>query len=102
MDEFEVKFKAKLWIYEAPAPWYMITVPLKVSSEIKKMFGHLHRGWGSIPVIVGIGETSWKTSIFWEKKGTYILPVKKSVRVKEKITNGDMLEIFLLIQNEGL
>lgn len=102
MDEFEVNFKAKLWIYETPAPWYMITVPINVSSKIKDRFGHLHRGWGSIPVIVSIGETAWKTSIFWEKKGTYILPVKKSVRVKEKITNGDMLEISLLIQNEGL
>lgn len=102
MDEFEVNFKAKLWIYEAPAPWYMITVPINVSSKIKDRFGHLHRGWGSIPVIVSIGETAWKTSIFWEKKGTYLLPIKKSVRVKEKITNGDVLEISILIQNLNL
>lgn len=102
MDEFEVKFKAKLWIYEAPAPWYMITVPLKESSEIKKVFGHLHRGWGSIPVSVQIKGSIWKTSIFWEKKGTYILPVKKEIRVKEKITNGNMLEISLLIQSVGI
>ncbi len=93
MDEFEVKFKAKLWIYEAPAPWYMITVPVNISSKIKDRFGHLHRGWGSIPVIVTIGETAWKTSIFWEKKGTYLLPVKKSARIKEKITNGDMVVV---------
>lgn len=102
MDDFEIKFKANLWIYEGPTPWYMITVPLKESSEIKKMFGHLHRGWGSIPVSVQIGGSIWKTSIFWEKKGTYILPIKKQVRVKEKITNGDVLEISLLIENEGL
>lgn len=93
MDEFEFKFKAMLWIYEAPAPWYMITVPLDDSSKIKDRFGHLHRGWGSIPVIVQIGNTSWKTSIFWEKKGTYLLPIKKSVRVKEKITNRDMVAV---------
>lgn len=97
MKSFEFSFKAKLWIYEAPAPWYMITVPINVSSKIKDRFGHLHRGWGSIPVIVTIGKTNWKTSIFWEKKGTYLLPVKKSVRVKEKISNGDRLEIFLQI-----
>ncbi|EKD87045.1 MAG: hypothetical protein ACD_37C00065G0005 [uncultured bacterium] len=102
MEDFEVKFKAKIWIYEGPTPWYMITVPLNVSTIIKKRFGHLHRGWGSIPVIVGIGESSWKTSIFWEKKGTYLLPIKKQIRVKEKITNGDIVEISLLIQNVGL
>ncbi len=102
MDEFEVKFKARLWIYEAPAPWYMITVPVKESSGIKYRFGHLHRGWGSIPVIVRIGETSWKTSIFWEKKGTYLLPIKKQIRIKEKITNGDLVEISLIIKNVGL
>lgn len=99
MNEFEVKFKARLWIYEAPAPWYMITVPVKESSEIKKKFGHLHRGWGSIPVEVKIGGSIWKTSIFWEKKGTYLLPIKKEIRRAENISSGDLVTLQILIEN---
>ena len=99
MDSWEKTIKARLWIYEAPAPWYMITIPLSVSAEIKKMFGHLHRGWGSIPVTVGIGGSSWKTSIFWEKKGTYLLPIKKEIRKAESLMNGNELTLTLLIQN---
>ena len=99
MDSWEKTIKARLWIYEAPAPWYMITVPLKESTEIKKKFGMFHRGWGSIPVIVQIGSSNWKTSIFWEKKGTYLLPIKKEIRKAESLMNGNELTLTLLIQN---
>jgi hypothetical protein len=33
-DFFEVKIKAKVWIFEGPAPWYMVTIPEKESKEI--------------------------------------------------------------------
>ena len=94
----EFTFSTKLWIMEAPTPWYLITVPEHESSYIKRMFGHLHRGWGSIPVKVQIGETTWNTSIFWEKKGTYVMPVKKEVRIKEDIKNGDSVKVGLTLE----
>lgn len=96
MDEV-FDFKARLWIWDGPSPWYFITVPHKKSAEIKRIFGHLHRGWGSIPIEVKIGGSIWKTSIFWEKKGTYLLPVKKDVRNREKITSGNRVDISLKI-----
>jgi hypothetical protein len=98
-DFYEIKTKAKVWIFEGPAAWYMVTIPAKESSEIHKIYGDFHRGWGSIPVKVTIGSSTWKTSIFWEKKGTYILPIKKEVRKKEQITNGDMVEIALAFEH---
>ena len=99
VEPYELRFKAKVWIYEGPSPWYFITVPKKESGELKEMFGPYHRGWGSIPVRVTIGESSWKTSIFWEKKGTYILPIKKEIRRAENIGNGDLVTLGLLIEN---
>lgn len=99
MEPYEITFKAKVWIYEGPTPWYFITVPEKESAELKKIFGAFHRGWGSIPVSVTIGASSWKTSIFWEKKGTYILPIKKEIRRAENIGNGSLATINLLIEN---
>jgi hypothetical protein len=94
----DYQFKAKIWIWEGPGPWYFITVPKNVSSEIREKFRMFHRGWGSIPVEVLIGSSRWSTSIFWEKKGTYLLPIKKAVRDKEEVTNGDSVKVNLLIK----
>ncbi|MDP3696445.1 MAG: DUF1905 domain-containing protein [Candidatus Taylorbacteria bacterium] len=46
----------------------------------------------TLPVRVTIGKTSWKTSIFPDKKaGAYLLPLKNEVRKKEKIVKDDMV-----------
>lgn len=77
--------RGKLWIYPgAAANWYFVTVPKKVSSEIKEKFGTHAKGFGSLPVEVTIGKTVWKTSIFPDKySGTYFLPIKAKVRTQE-------------------
>lgn len=93
----EVNFKSNLWIWDGPNPWYFVTVPEEISKNIREQFRHVHRGWGSIPVEVIIGGSVWKTSIFWEKKGTYLLPIKKEVRLKEKLFTNKRIEVGLKI-----
>ncbi len=86
------KLQAEVWLYPGFAAWHFITVPKKTSEEIKTCFGALKRGWGSLPVKVTIGKTSWKTSIFPDKKvDAYLLPLKVEVRKKEKIKSGDVV-----------
>lgn len=92
-----LEFIARLAIYESPSPWYFVELPKKESSFIRYKYRHVHRGWGSIPVKVQIGDSTWNTSIFWEKKGNYLLFVKKEVRNKEKITNGLKVEVNIEI-----
>ena len=93
------KIRAKIWLYPGMAGWHFITVPKKQSSAIKKLFGMVSRGWGSLPVVATIGRTSWKTSIFPDKKaGAYLLPVKLEVRKKEDIVAGDMVAVKLEIK----
>ena len=46
----------------------------------------IKRGWGSVRVKVTLGKTKWDTSIFPDKKsGTYLLPIKAEVRIKEHV-----------------
>jgi hypothetical protein len=97
MDAYEVKFIDRLSIFESPSPWYYVEIPTREAENIRREFRHLHRGWGSIPVIAQIGDTTWKTSIFWEKKGNYLLFVKKEIRNKEKITTGDKISVRIQI-----
>lgn len=89
---------AKVWLYPGMAAWHFITLPQKESEAIKELFSEMKRGWGSLPVKVTIGKTIWKTSIFPDKKaGAYLLPLKAEVRKKEKISEGDTIEVVLEI-----
>lgn len=56
-------------------------------------------GWGSLPVTAVIGKTSWKTSIFPDKKiGAYLLPLKSEIRKKENIVAGATIHFFITIR----
>jgi hypothetical protein len=91
--------KARVWLYPGVAAWHFVTLPQKQSQEIKEIFGGMSRGWGSLPVVVTIGSTRWKTSIFPDKKAdAYLLPLKASVRKEEKITEGDAIRFSVEIQ----
>ncbi len=83
----------------ATSAWHFIAVPKKESEAIKKKYGAHTRGWGSLPVVVMIGKTEWKTSIFPDSKsGTYLLPLKAEVRRKEEVQNGDKVTFKLSVR----
>lgn len=68
------------------AGWHFVYIDKKSSKEIKEKYVTLKKGWGSIPVTVTLGKTTWNTSIFPDKKSeTYLLPLKAEVRKKENI-----------------
>lgn len=80
------KMKGKVWLYPGMVGWHFISVDKKESAVIMELFGNKKRGFGSVPVKVTVGETNWRTSIFPDRKsGTYLLPIKASVREKENI-----------------
>ena len=99
MPKAGYKVRARVWLYPAMAGWHFITVPKKQSTEIKSHFGMMRKGWGSLPIVATIGKTSWKTSIFPDKKsGAYLLPMKASVRKSEKIMVGDSVTLNVQIR----
>ena len=99
MEKPIYKMRAKVWLYQGMAGWHFVTLPIKQSNKIKELFGGMAGGWGSLPVIVTIGKTSWKTSIFPDKKSSgYLLPLKAEVRRKEEILIGDIIKFLLEIQ----
>lgn len=92
-------FSASLWLYPGDmAAWHFITVPRKETAAIDSVFKEFKKGWGSLPVEARIGKTTWKTSIFPDRKaGTYLLPVKAAVRRSEGIAAGDKVTIRLTV-----
>lgn len=99
MKKKKYKIRAEVWLYPSEtAAWHFVSVPKKESEEIKKDFGTPRRGWGSVPVSVTVGKTTWETSIFPDKKaGGYILPIKSEVRKKEGIRSRDNISFLLKI-----
>jgi Domain of unknown function (DUF1905) len=93
----ELEFKEKLWRWqgEAPAAWHFITLPEEIGGQVK-FFAGKGKGFGSVRVKATVGETTWKTSLFPDKKtGSYLLPVKADVRKAEKLQAGLDLSVRL-------
>jgi len=93
MDDFS--FAAELWQWEAQttSSWYFVSLPAELADDLRMEAGP-PRGFGSIRVEVVIGSSVWKTSVF-PSDGTFVLPVKKPVRVKEGIEPGDTVEVSI-------
>ena len=87
-----------MWLYPVMVGWHFVGLPKKESEEIKKTFGVKARGWGSIPVLVTLGKTTWNTSIFPDKQsGTYLLPLKAKVRKDEGLLVDDIVRVAVTI-----
>jgi len=93
------KVHATVWLYPGNAAWHFVNVDKKQSAVLKEKYGKVKRGFGSIPVVVTLGKSTWKTSIFPDKQsGTYLLPLKASVRRAEGIEAGDTVAFTLDIK----
>lgn len=92
-----LKFSGEIWLWKGPAPWHFVTVPPEQCAELKAVSGSVTYGWGMIPVMVQIGKTKWKTSL-WPKDDSYIVPIKASVRKTERIAEGDTVTIQLEVR----
>jgi hypothetical protein len=88
-------FTSEMWLWQSNGgtAWTFITLPQDVSDEIEDTVP-MKGGFGSVKVDVTIGATEWSTSLFPSTEYySYILPVKKPVRVKEKLDHGDQVVV---------
>lgn len=89
-------FEAELWEWKDEGGWCFVTVPADVSEDIRFAAGP-PRGFGSFRVEVTVGATTWRTSVFPQKVGTFALPVKKAVRRAEGVDVGDKVKVSLTL-----
>ena len=89
-----LEFKGKIFQWRGPAPYLFVAVPETESANIKSVSKLLTYGWGVIPVMVKVGKTEWKTSLF-PKDGRYLVPIKMLAQNAEKLTEGDEIKLRL-------
>ena len=95
----EYLFRAELWEHspDDAGSWHFLTVPGEVSDDIRIQAGP-REGFGSIRVVVRIGDTTWRTSLFPDSAaGSLVLPVKKSVRRAEDLHHGTACDVTVEI-----
>ena len=92
-----ISFTALLWTWqgEAAGRWHFVTVPEEQSAEIKAHALGSPRGFGSVRVEARIADVTWRTSVFPQSIGGYLLPVKADVRKRARISEGDEVGVWL-------
>lgn len=83
-----------LWSGEGGS-WHFVTVPEDQSAEIRAQAFAGPRGFGSVRVEATVNGVTWRTSVFPQRSGGYILPVKAEVRRKAAIAAGDEIRVTL-------
>ncbi|EMN51177.1 PF08922 domain protein [Leptospira interrogans str. L1207] len=96
MNSITIQFQAMVWIYPGKGGWHFLTLPIKISKEVRTILDKMPRSWGMVPVIAQIGVTNWNTSIFPKKNSIkYVLPLKADIRKKEKITVNQKIRVII-------
>ena len=95
-----VSFTAELWRWSgANGSWHFVTLPETAAAWIKFINGKGRRGWGSVRVKATIGVTVWATSVFPDaKSGSFLLPVKSTVRAAERLEAGSAVKVRLHLE----
>lgn len=90
----KIEFEGKIWFWKGPAPWFFVTVPEQQCHDLRAISGAVTYGWGMIPARAQIGGTEWQTSLF-PKDGSYVVPLRASVRKAEHLVEGDDVTVRL-------
>lgn len=90
----ELRFSGTVWIAPGDGSWHFVTVPEDPSDVIHLESGP-RVGFGSVKVRARVGDTTWSTSVFPNTSHTYVLPLKRAVRVVEGILVGDLIDVIL-------
>ena len=93
----QVTFSGEIWYWRGPAPFHFVTVPAEEGRELKAISSVVTYGWGMIPVTARVGTTEWQTSLF-PRKGSYVVPLKDSVRSANGLETGDWVTVQLEVR----
>ena len=101
MDKVKFEFSAKAYQYSSSTEvcgWTFVSLPKKLSAEIRTNFKHLEEGWGRMKVTAKLGRSEWQTSIWFDtKQDAYLLPLKAKIRKQEHVVLGEDVKIDVLI-----
>lgn len=102
IPELRYEFTAKVWTYfNGKSTYYLASMPARIGAAIRSMQqGRPRRGWGSVPVHITIGQTSWKSSIFPESESkSYLFLLNAKVRKAEAIKENSRITVSISLRD---
>lgn len=91
-------FIATPWQHNKDGGWYFVSLPKQLSKEIRCVLKFEEEGWGRLKAVAKLGQTEWRTAIWFDTKmDTYLLPLKFEIRRKENITSEKLVKITIWI-----
>jgi hypothetical protein len=88
-------------IEDSMPPIGFVRIPAEAAEQIaahefeRRLERGKRRGFGSVKVTVTLGDSTWQTSLFPNKDGSWFLPVKKPVRLAEELDYGAEVAVEL-------
>lgn len=82
------------WDARPDAAWFFTSLPDDLGEAIREIPRPQH-GFGSVRVRAKVGGSEWRTSIFPSSGGSFVLPLKKSVRDAESLVDGGPVQVLL-------
>jgi hypothetical protein len=92
----QTEFSGPIWYWRGPAPFHFVTLPDAQSASVRAIASAVTYGWGMIPVVARIGQTTFETAMFRQDE-RYVLPLKDAVRRAEEIDVDDTVTVHLTI-----
>ena len=89
---------AKIWQHASVGGWHFVAISEAHSHELRETYRKHLRGFRQIPVEVTLGNTTWHTSLFPDKRGPYVLALKARVREKEGVRAGDTVTFSFTVR----
>jgi hypothetical protein len=88
-----IKISKKVWVWPGNmSAWYFIYVDGKEKEYVDR-HGKKSRN-GLIKIDATVGKTTWQTSLLpYKKDNAYLIALKKQVRIKECILEGDIITV---------
>lgn len=98
-----IQFTSTLWRWSGGngGNWFFLTIDgeagemLSATALMRRLEFGASRGFGSIRASVRIGDSRWQTSVFPQKEGGWLLPIKAMIRRAEGIGEADLVECVL-------
>lgn len=91
----EFSFDGTILMGQGKGAWHFIQLPHDLGEELSRIASRMQGRWGSIKVEATVGHTTWKTSIFPDDDGSFLLPIKAEVRAAEDVGEGDLVEVIM-------
>ena len=85
----ENTFSAAIERFEMKGGWYFVPVPAELIAPLE--YHAIH--FGFIAITATVGDASWQTSLLPKGDGTYFIALPAKVRLKEKLSLGDAIEV---------